>query len=341
MFSTERPYRFHIELTDKCNAACPMCPRTDHMNSCKTDYSKVQKIELSLADFEQHFNDAFCRHVEEVELGGGLGDALAASQCLEICEHLISRDVRVLISTNGSLRSTAWWEELGRLFRRNDSFVELHVDGLRDTNGLYRVNTNFDKIMENARAYLATGAVAEWHYILFKHNEHQAAEAARQSREMGFRKFVLIDTIRFGSKAHFDYQMPNGEWRSLEPPSYRSNDFATRFGREASDDSPNPVTPVEKINGIACKSKTQNRAYINTEGYVSACCWMSGSSGELHLTSLAGKDREAFNIRNRDLADILQDEPFNSIYLKAWLDGSSATCKRKCGDMIRNTRLAV
>ena len=341
MFSKERPYRFHIELTDKCNAACPMCPRTDHMNSCRTDYNKVQKIELTLDDFEEHFTTAFCKHVEEVEFGGGLGDALAAGQCLEICEHLVTRGVRVLISTNGSLRSTDWWRELGRLFRHNDSFVELHVDGLRDTNPLYRINTNFDRIMANAQAYMATGAIAEWHYILFKHNEHQAAEAARLSREMGFRKFVLIDTIRFGRQARFDYQMPNGEWRFLEPPSYRSTDFAARFGQQAGSGGINTATPTEEINGIACKSKAQNRAYINTEGYVSACCWMSGSEKELHLSELAGADRDAYNIRNRPLAEILQGEPFNSLYLKAWLEGTSTTCKRKCGDMVRNTRLAV
>ena len=26
MFTPDRPYIFHIELTDKCNAGCPMCP---------------------------------------------------------------------------------------------------------------------------------------------------------------------------------------------------------------------------------------------------------------------------------------------------------------------------
>ena len=70
MFTTARPYRFHIELTDKCNAACPMCQRVLPKDRCRTNYAKVQKIELTLEDFREHFDEAFCRQVDEVEFGG-------------------------------------------------------------------------------------------------------------------------------------------------------------------------------------------------------------------------------------------------------------------------------
>ncbi len=351
MFTTARPYRFHVELTDKCNAACPMCQRVRHLDHCKTNYDKVQKIELSLADFEEHFDDAFCQLVDEVEFGGGLGDAPAASECLEVCDHLTKRGVRVLVSTNGSLRSTDWWRELGHVMRRNDSFVELHVDGLADTNPLYRVNTYFDKIMENAEAYMATGAVAEWHYILFKHNEHQAEEARDLSRAMGFRKFVLIDTIRFGKKKNFEYQMPSGKTHYLEPPSYTSAQFAAAHAAtlpppaNQQDGIPDPDGMRAKaeagVNGIHCKSQIKNSAYINTEGYVAPCCWLSGSNEEIVMIERAGYDREAFNIRNRSLAEIMKDEPFASLYEQDWIGGANAVCTRKCGAMIRNTRQAV
>lgn len=350
MFTTARPYRFHIELTDKCNAACPMCQRVLPKDRCRTNYAKVQKIELTLEDFREHFDEAFCRQVDEVEFGGGLGDALAASQCLEIADHLTARGVRLLISTNGSLRSTDWWRELGKVMRRNDSFVELHVDGLADSNPLYRVNTRFDKIMDNARAYLETGAVAEWHYILFKHNEHQAEEARDMSRAMGFRKFVLIDTIRFGARKHFAYQMPSGEIRYLEPPSYTSRDFAARH---AASIPPQPAPALlpdpdgkraaaeAGIAGIHCKSQIKNSAYINTEGYVAPCCWLSGSDEELVMIRRAGARHADFNIRNRPLAEILKAEPFASLYEADWQGGGNAVCTRKCGAMKRNTRAAV
>ena len=358
MFSSSERYRFHVEITDKCNAACPMCPRTDHLNFCRPDRQKVQKIDLTLADFEEHFTPEFCRQTAEVEFGGGLGDALAARDCLEICDHLTGNGVYIVISTNGGLRNEAWWQRLGEVCKRTGSKVELHVDGLRDTNPLYRVNTDFDKIMANARAYLDTGADAEWHYILFKHNEHQVAEARDLAAETGFSRFVLIDTIRFGSQARFSYQMPSGEQRDLEPPSRSSADFAALFGRPpdpaataggssgeaAKDGEPagqNGGAAGADVNGIRCKSQIKNRAYINCEGYVAACCWMSGSGEELRMYQLASPDKEDFNIRNRPLREILHGEPFASLYEEAWRAGENEICKRKCGSMIRNTRLAV
>ncbi len=55
MFAAKRPYIFHVELTDKCNAGCPMCPRTDALNFCKADRTKVFNVELGLDDFREHF----------------------------------------------------------------------------------------------------------------------------------------------------------------------------------------------------------------------------------------------------------------------------------------------
>ncbi|MCG8598469.1 MAG: hypothetical protein MI785_29430 [Kiloniellales bacterium] len=337
MFTQDRPYSFHIELTDKCNAACPMCPRTDHTNHCTPDLSKVQNIELSLADFQANFTDDFCRRVSEVDLCGSLGDPLAARDCLAICDHLTARGVGVSISTNASLRSTKWWTELGRHFTRTPSHVEFHIDGLADTNPLYRINTSFEKIIANAAAYIATGARAEWHYILFRHNEHQVTEAQALAKEMGFRKFVLIDTIRFGARDRFDYQLPNGAYRSLQPSACDGASFQTGFAERVAEAPP----PAAGDGGIVCKSAVQNRPYINCGGYVSACCWTAGSNEELLTLDHAGLRRSAFNIRHRPLSEILAAEPFVGLFERAWLGGANPICQRKCGQMIRNKRYAV
>ena len=51
--------------------------------------------------------------------------------------------------------------------------VDFNIDGLQDTNHVYRKNTNFEKIIDNASAYIRMGGIAEWNYIVFKHNQHQ------------------------------------------------------------------------------------------------------------------------------------------------------------------------
>jgi len=108
MFARVCPYTFHIELTDKCNAGCPMCPRTEALNFCRPNRDKVFNVELSLDDFKRHFTDDICARTEEIIFGGAYGDPLAASEVLEITNHLTQRGVRLAAATNGSLRSPDW-----------------------------------------------------------------------------------------------------------------------------------------------------------------------------------------------------------------------------------------
>lgn len=339
MFDCERTLQFHLELTDKCNAACPMCERTLQHDHCATDFSKVRNIELELGDIQRGFTKELCRQVERVDICGRLGDPPAARDCLGICEYLVDQGVLVTISTNGSLRNEKWWRQLGRIFRRNGSFVEFHIDGLEDTNHLYRVNTRYEKIIRNAQAYMGTEAVAEWHFILFRHNEHQVEEALRRSRELGFRSFKLIKTIRFGDSGRFEYQLPDGTHRKLEASTSAARDVASMLGRPGNAGQEPPGDEAKQdVNGILCKSARENRPYINADGTVSACCWMPGSPNERELYERAGRSRQRHNIKELPLAEILRDEPYASLYRRSWEESTSPVCIRKCGLGIKNRR---
>ncbi len=345
MFDPARAYTFHIELTDKCNAGCPMCPRTEHLNRCRPDRTVVKNVELGLADFQTHFDDAFAARTAEVIFGGAYGDPLAASELLEVVEHLTERGVRVAVATNGSLRKPDWWARLGRAMARTGSRLELHIDGLEATNPLYRVNTSYAKIIENARAYIATGARAEWHFIIFRHNEHEIEEAFRRSRALGFEAFTLIDTVRFGPTGRFAYQMPSGEARALEAPRRTAADFALEGGEIAlasrAEAAEARTLSPHAVNGIDCKSAARNSPYISAHGQVSACCWVAGSGEEAAFFGGHALAAERYNLRHRRLAEILQDEPFASLYAEAWAEDRLATCRHKCGRMRRNRRNAL
>lgn len=345
MFDPTRPYSFHIELTDKCNAGCPMCPRTDHLNGCRADRSVVSNVELGLADFRTHFTDAFCARTGEVIFGGAYGDPLAATELLEIVEHLAARGVRMAVATNGSLRKPDWWARMGRAMAATGSRLELHIDGLADTNPLYRVNTDYEKILTNARAYIATGARAEWHFIIFRHNEHQIEEAYRIAMAEGFAGFTLIDTVRFGPTGRFRYVMPGGVERFLEKPTRRAAEFAVERGivvhDRAAEEAAERPRPGVGVNGIDCKSAARNSPYISARGDVSACCWVAGAVEERAFWARHGLDRGRYNLRQRPLEAIMADEPFASLYAAAWAEDSLPTCRHKCGKMRRNRRNAL
>jgi len=340
IFDTQRTMKFHLELTDKCNAACPMCGRTKEMDRCLPDMAKVRNIELDLDLIKRNFTPDLCSRITEIDLCGGLGDPPAARECLEICDYFVGFGIKIILSSNGGLRSETWWKRLGELFKGTESLVEFHIDGLEDTNHLYRVNTRFGKIMQNAQAYLESGGIGEWHFIPFQHNEHQLNEALRMSREMGFSKFRVIDTIRFGKKNGFAYQLPDGTSRELNPAN---PDLIE--GLRADTEKAEPVAPsegVEHRSTIRCKSEIQNRPYIVATGAVSACCWIEGSEDERRMYSQAGVDHElSHNIRHRPLEEILLEEPYRTVYPQAWAEQTNPVCVRKCAKMQRSRRSAL
>ena len=86
---------------------------------------------------------------------------------------------------------------------RKPDKVIFAIDGLEDTNHLYRVNTNFNKIMENAKAFINAGGLARWDFIAFAHNEHQIEEAKALAEQMGFVKFRYKKSNRYVIPTHY------------------------------------------------------------------------------------------------------------------------------------------
>eukprot|EP01052_Picozoa_sp_SAG31_P002851 SAG31_NODE_103_length_25164_cov_12.124317_19_plen_217_part_00 len=129
--------QLHIELTDKCNAACPQCARTivsrDHGVSVNP---QLPLTELTEADVRNIFPARFLAHVKVINLCGNYGDPSAARDLLPICEYLAAAchsQLQLIIHTNGGARSAKYWARLGRLYARlpadRGSAVHFGIDG--------------------------------------------------------------------------------------------------------------------------------------------------------------------------------------------------------------------
>ena len=60
------------------------------------------------------------------------------------------------------------------------------IDGLEDTNHLYRRNVKWEKVIENARSFITAGGKAHWDMLVFEHNKHQVDEAKSYANKLGF-----------------------------------------------------------------------------------------------------------------------------------------------------------
>jgi hypothetical protein len=98
--------------------------------------------------------------------------------------------------TNGGMRNPEWWARLGAVFAKRSQLamdcwrIIFSIDGLEDTNHLYRRNVKWDNLMANAKAFIDAGGKAVWEFLIFEHNEHQIEAARSLSEELGFVVFI-------------------------------------------------------------------------------------------------------------------------------------------------------
>ena len=186
MYKLNQIKEIHLELTTKCQARCPMCPRRINGGMLNPLFTLS---EINLEIFKKWFDEDLLRQLDSIFLCGNLGDPIIAQDCLEIIQYIrtINKTLQISIHTNGSARTVDWWKQLAKTNTR----VAFGIDGLSDTHHLYRINTDWNKIIENAQAFIDEGGHAEWQMLAFSHNEHQIEQCRDLSQQMKFKKFNL------------------------------------------------------------------------------------------------------------------------------------------------------
>jgi len=192
----------HLEITDLCNARCPQCPR-NIMGGADNPYLKGSQLYLD--DIKKILKPEFIKQLRSLYMCGNFGDPGVARDTREIFQHLRDTNPTMSLSmhTNGSMRTQEWWSSLPKILGKNHHIV-FGIDGLEDTNHIYRQGTNWKKIIENVKSFIDAGGNAKWHYIVFKHNEHQVEKAAKLAKEMKFVEFLIKKTGRFYNQFSID-----------------------------------------------------------------------------------------------------------------------------------------
>ena len=229
----------HLESTDVCQAACPLCSR-----ELDPLFNKRKKNHLTINQILKHYDDNAIAKLDKVFICGVYGDPAAGKYTLDIFRYFrkINPTITLGINTNGALQTTFWWHELGKLFTQPLDYVVFSIDGLEDTNGTYRVNVNWKKLMSNVEAYIAAGGTAHWDMLVYRHNQHQVGECEQLARHMGFTWFRAKVSKR-------DYIA------GLQQP----------LGYEE---------PVMNTGPIVCHVLKEKSAYIDAIGRHYPCCWL-------------------------------------------------------------------
>jgi len=124
------------------------------------------------------------------------------------------------VETNGSMWKPDVWSNIGKAMGEAEQkqgvekVMTFSIDGLEDTNKLYRIGIKHEKVMANAKAFIEAGGKARWKFIVFKHNEHQVDEAKQLAKDMGFWEFDKHVSTR-----NFEYN-----FKELEKKNKREKD---------------------------------------------------------------------------------------------------------------------
>ena len=84
-------------------------------------------------------------------------------------------------------------ENLAKVYGRMGAVI-FSVDGLADTNHIYRQGVVWDNVESNMRAFIDAGGRARWDFLIFEHNQHQVEEAEALANKWGCEKFMKKKT---------------------------------------------------------------------------------------------------------------------------------------------------
>ena len=232
----------HIEPTDVCQLACPLCARETDKN-----FSKSSKHHLTINQILREFSDNNIKKLDKMFMCGNYGDPAAGYYTQDIYRYFRQDNPEITLgmNTNGALQSTFWWHSLGTMFNQQEDYCVFSIDGLEDTNPIYRKNTNWDKLMSNVEAFIAAGGQAHWDMIVYKHNQHQVDACEKLSKDLGFKWFRAKISKR-------------GFTDRLEAP----------IGWQL---------PIVKTGPIKCFAQQEKSAFIDAQGRMSPCCWLGST----------------------------------------------------------------
>ncbi len=258
MLDISKIQAIHVEASSYCNARCPQCPR----NFCGwNEPVDIEQLHISVNNLSNIVKQI--PHLVDANFSGNHGDPMMNPRITDLTKLFQSS----AITTNGSPGRIETYQELAKL----DVHITFSIDGLEDTNHIYRQDVVWDKVMQRAKAFIDAGGRACWKFVPFAHNIHQLEDAKRLSIKLGFEQFDVDDQNRnygpildnAGNKVGF--LLPHD--RHADPSDY-DIDFELSLLK-------NPLK-LQNNNSdaiIDCETKRQQTFYVSASGEILPCCY--------------------------------------------------------------------
>lgn len=328
----EKIKSIQLDHTSRCNLMCPQCARVVD-NSLNPN---LQIRDLTVDNYKTIFETL--PRTTKIFHCGNYGDVIASptfDDTLTWCIENGFNDIQII--TNGSARNTDWWKNLAQLGVK----VVFSIDGLEDTNYLYRVNSNFKKIIENVESYTSAGGNARWDFLVFEHNQHQIEAAQQLAKTLGVSRFNLKQTSRFVLTDQNTYSKSILNKKNINISDIKTNKNSDNFNKIISEYK--DFNEYARKTSITCKYKTNQQYYIDMEMRLWPCCWMGAPiyfekhkiqyKDIVKIFDMFGNDFNRLDIHGWD--GVLSSEYFQTFLEQSWIPNDPNrlfVCGRTCGE---------
>lgn len=252
----------HLEPTDVCQAACPLCARETDSN-----FDPSVSHHLSMQTILDQLGTECLESLDKMFMCGNYGDPAAGKNTLDIYRQFrkLNPTITLGMNTNAGLQNADWWQSLAQILCRPRDYVVFSIDGLEDTNHIYRQNVQWRRVMENAQSFIMAGGSAHWDMLIYAHNQHQVDACRQLARDMGFKWFrtkVSKRQLTNGLKRPINW-LSSPVTPSVVSKRQLTNELQRPINRLAS-----PVTP-----SVRCHALQEQSLYMDARGITYPCCW--------------------------------------------------------------------
>jgi radical SAM protein with 4Fe4S-binding SPASM domain len=252
-----------IGITDNCNLKCRMCPRL----------SPIKKDGLSEMRFEQ-----FKKIIDEVHFLRisliGFGEPLLHKDILRMIDYAKSKNIRVHITTNGTLIDKRM---ALRIVSSKVDQLSFSIDGATPkTLESIRVGVNFNELIRNVKRMVKVKKEKKspiqlcFRQVLMKENVHELPALIELAHKLGIPKVLTQDVVytheTYLKSEHALRALSRKEKMKIRKIFKKAKYYAKKYNIELT---------LPRLNQVkewtSCK-EPWNSLLVTSNGFVTPCC---------------------------------------------------------------------
>lgn len=188
------PYKLILDATNACNLKCPCCPTGRGLKGREKGFMTFERYKKVIDELKPY--------IYIVDLFNW-GEPLLNRDIHRMIEYAESNNICTTIHTN--LNRDISPEYARSIVESGLSYLSVSLDGAdQAVYSDYRRSGDFEKALDNARLFIGLKSkplnkpFITWQFLVFPHNRHQAEQARKLSREMGFDSFRILAGVTTG-----------------------------------------------------------------------------------------------------------------------------------------------